>query len=120
MEIVLFKIRTRADIDEAEYERTFEEMVGIVSEVPGFVSIDGYAAEDGTEMAVAVFESAESLAHWRRLEEHVRTQERGREEFFEAYDITVATVSRHYSWDREGGRRPAFGEAEGPVDGSLT
>lgn len=120
MEIVLFKIRTRADIDADEYERTFEEMLGVVADVPGFVSIDGYAAEDGSEMAVAVFESAESLAHWRRLEEHVRTQERGREEFFDSYDITVATVSRHYSWDREGGRRPAFGEAEGPVDASPT
>ncbi len=27
MEIVLFKIRTRADIDQDEYERTFAEML---------------------------------------------------------------------------------------------
>lgn len=106
MEVVLFRIRTRADVDQAEYERTFEEMLGVVSDLPGFVSIDGYVAEDGSEMAVACFESPEALAAWRDQPEHVRTRDRGRQEFFEAYDITVATVSRHYAWQREGGRPP--------------
>src|SRR5439155_11629989 len=34
MEIVLFRARTRADIDAQEYEKTFEQMLELVSEIP--------------------------------------------------------------------------------------
>ena len=98
MEIVLFRARTRADIDAQEYENTFGQMLELVSEVPGFHRITGYAGEDGTELAVVEFESPETLAAWRDHAAHVRVQQRGREEFFAEYDITVATVSRQYNW----------------------
>ena len=98
MEIVLFRARTRADIDAQEYENTFGQMLELVSVVPGFHRITGYAGEDGTELAVVEFESPETLAAWRDHAAHVRVQQRGREEFFAEYDITVATVSRQYNW----------------------
>ena len=101
MEVVLFKIRRRPDIDLEEYERTFGEMLEIVSQMPGFKGIEGYAGEDGSELAVATFDSPEAIAAWRDEPEHTRTQERGRQEFFSAYDITIATVWRSYSWPPE-------------------
>jgi heme-degrading monooxygenase HmoA len=101
MEIVLFRNRTRPDVDTAEYERAFAEMYDRVSQLPGFISIDGYAGEDGTELAVARFDSREAVEQWRDDPEHVRTQARGRDEFFDAYDITIATVWRTYDWSRE-------------------
>jgi|1186.fasta_scaffold745767_2 heme-degrading monooxygenase HmoA len=107
MEIVLFSIRTREDIDQAEYERTFGEMLERVAEIPGFVDIRGYAGEDGSELALARFETAEAIAQWREQPDHVRTQERGRTEFFESYEITIATEWKHYAWSREAGRSSA-------------
>jgi heme-degrading monooxygenase HmoA len=98
MEIVLFRIRTRPDLNEQEYQRTFERMLKLVSEVPGFIGIEGFSGEDGSELAVARFDSPEALATWRDQPEHVHTRQRGREEFFAAYDITIATVTRHYDW----------------------
>jgi len=98
MEIVLFHIRTRPDINEQEYQRAFERMLKLVSEIQGFIGIEGFSAEDGSELAVARFDSPEAIATWRDQLEHVRTQQRGREEFFAAYDITIATVWRHYDW----------------------
>jgi heme-degrading monooxygenase HmoA len=98
MEIVLFHIRTRPDINEPEYQRTFERMLKLVSEILGFIGIEGFSGEDGSELAVARFDSPEAIKTWRDQPEHVRTRQRGREEFFTAYDITIATVSRHYDW----------------------
>ncbi|MDQ6615578.1 MAG: antibiotic biosynthesis monooxygenase [Actinomycetota bacterium] len=98
MEIVLFKIRPRVGRDDAEYERTFEQMYALVSAIPGFIGIDGYQGEDGSELAVARFESREAIAEWRDQPEHVRTQQRGRDEFFAGYEITIGTVWREYSW----------------------
>jgi heme-degrading monooxygenase HmoA len=100
MEIVLFKIRTRDDIDVAEYNATFESMLALVSEIPGFVDIAGYAGEDGSELAVARFENPQAIAEWRDQPQHAATRERGRAEFFESYDITIATVNRQYDWHR--------------------
>ncbi len=106
MKVVLFHIRTREDIDQAEYQRTFERMVELVSAVPGFRGIDGFAGEDGRELAVAWFDSAEALAEWKHQPEHVTTQERARSEFFSAYDITVAEVERQYGWPEKGAEVP--------------
>jgi heme-degrading monooxygenase HmoA len=59
--------------------------------MPGFISINGYAAEDGSGLAVVRFESEEALQAWKTHPEHMKTRARGREAFFESYKMTVAT-----------------------------
>jgi len=99
MVIVLFKFRLRADIDTAEWEQTFGRMVGLASEMPGFISIEPYGAEDGSGLAVVRFESEEALQAWKTHPEHVLTQERGREAFFDSYHMTVAgSIIREYDF----------------------
>jgi heme-degrading monooxygenase HmoA len=99
MVIVLFKFRLRADIDMAEFEQTFARMVGLASEMPGFISIETYGAEDGAGLAIARFESEEALQAWKTHPEHVQTQERGREDFFDSYHMTVsASIIREYDF----------------------
>lgn len=97
---VIFEIWARADVDETAYGDAFGEMVALVSDVPGFISIKGYAGEDGSELAVAKFETEEAIAAWRDHPDHVRTRDRGRNEFFDAYEITIAQVARGYHWTR--------------------
>jgi heme-degrading monooxygenase HmoA len=113
MEIVLFRIRTRSDIDQSAYEREFGRMLECASTVPGFVGIEGFAGEDGSELAVATFDSPEAVDAWREHPEHVLTRERGRAEFFSSYDITVTTVNRHYDWTEPARRAPEPGATAG-------
>lgn len=101
MEVVLFHITTRPDVDEAEYEAAFVRMMELVAQVPGFLGFDAFTGQDGSELAVARFEDEQALAAWRDQPEHVDTRRRGRQEFFAAYDITIATVNRHYAWSRQ-------------------
>lgn len=101
MVIVLFEHRLGADLDKAEWEQTFGQMVGLASSMPGFISINGYAAADGSGPSAAVvrFESEEALQTWKTNAEHVKTQARGREAFFESYKMTVATtIIREYDF----------------------
>jgi heme-degrading monooxygenase HmoA len=114
MHIVLFHIRTRPDLDEAAYEQAFEEMMAAVSTMPGFVSIGGFAGDDGSELAVVRFESEDAIRAWRNHPDHVRTRDRGREEFFDSYEITVAEVTRAYEW-RHGEPAPTFAVSEDSV-----
>jgi len=100
MLVVLFKIRARADVDEAAYEAAFLQMLDRVGQIRGYLGFESYTGEDGTELGVATFEDDIALADWREEPDHVATRRRGHDEFFEAYDITVATVGRHYAWSR--------------------
>jgi heme-degrading monooxygenase HmoA len=97
MVIALFEFRLRADIDVAEWEQTFERMVGLASEMPGLISIDGYDSPDGMRLAVVRYESDEALQAWKNHPEHAQAQARGREAFFDAYRVTVASsILREY------------------------
>lgn len=110
MVIALFEFRLRADIDVAEWEQTFGRMVALASEMPGFISVDGYASLDGMELAVARFESEEALRAWKNHPEHVLAQARGREAFFDAYKVTVASpVIREYEGQRTENAAPSSG-----------
>lgn len=110
MHIVLFHIHTRPDVDENAYGQAFEEMLATVAGVEGFISIEGFTGEDGSEMAVVKFESEAAIVAWRNHPDHARTRDRGREEFFESYEIAIAEVSRAYAW-RRGDPPPAFSAA---------
>jgi heme-degrading monooxygenase HmoA len=98
VKVVLFRIRLRDDIDAAAYQRIFERMFELVQTVPGFRGIDGYTGEDGSELAVAWFDSDEAIAEWKRQPEHLAAQEQARNEFFASYDITIADTDRQYEW----------------------
>jgi heme-degrading monooxygenase HmoA len=98
MVVVLFHIKLREDADTDEYEIASGRMVELASSIPGFLGIEGFTGEDGSELAVARFDSDDAVRAWRNHPEHLQTQEQGRAEFFAAYDITVAEVTRTYEW----------------------
>ena len=46
------------------------------------------------------FEDDESVAAWRNHVEHSAVRRRGHEEFYDWFEITVATSVRQYEWTR--------------------
>jgi heme-degrading monooxygenase HmoA len=96
--IVLFRAKVKEGVDLAEYEATFERMLELASAMPGFVGIEGFAAADGSELAVVRFESEETVEAWRNHPAHLATQQRGRDEYFDSFQITVASQIREYGF----------------------
>jgi heme-degrading monooxygenase HmoA len=95
MVLVVFRIKLAHDLRVTEYERTGERMVELVSSIPGFLGMD-YAEVEGGELLVVRFDSHESLKAWRNHPEHLEAQRRGKEEFFEDYQIEVCEIVRSY------------------------
>jgi heme-degrading monooxygenase HmoA len=97
--IVLFRIVPRADVDVDAYDRAYRDMVAEVETSPGFLQIEEYVAEDSShQLAVARFASVADVKTWRDNPEHVKTRDRGRNEFFLSYEITLAESGRSYGW----------------------
>lgn len=100
MIVAMASFKDRQGADHAELERTFDRMRELVTTIPGFVSYKSYTAEDGEELEVARFESEEALEAWRSFPEHVEAQQRGRDEFFDAYWVQVCVAIRQYRFER--------------------
>ena len=100
MVIVLIRTQVRSDVDAPAYDQLNARMEALVKDIPGFLSAKGYRSDDGDEISIIRFESAEALRRWREIPEHIEAQRRGKEEFFAAYDVEVCEVTRAYDFGR--------------------
>ena len=54
----------------------------------------------GERLTLVTFASEAAHERWRTDAVHRAAQQRGREEFYNAYDITVAGATRRHTWQR--------------------
>ena len=95
--MTVFRSRLRADSGD-EYRDTAARMEALARTMPGFLEFKVFTADDGERASIILFDTAEHQAAWRHHAEHVEAQRRGREAFYERYDITVAEVRRRSCW----------------------
>ena len=69
-------------------------MHAIVTNMPGFISVKMFTAEDGEVLALAEFDSLDALKAWEEHPAHVVAQQRGREEFFAEYCAQICSSIR--------------------------
>ncbi len=86
------------------YDVTNDRLSDLVAHQPGFLGMESVRADDGFGITVAYFETEEAIAAWKADVEHRDAQERGREEWYERYEVRVARVERAYGF-----RHPAPG-----------
>jgi heme-degrading monooxygenase HmoA len=91
--VVVFRSRLRPEA-EPDYER---RAVGI--DMPGFIAIKSFTADDGERVSIVEFDTAEHLAAWRDHAEHRVAQQQGRDRFYSEYSIQVCKVERTASFD---------------------
>ena len=91
--IAIFRTRMKPNVNMDEFFALHHRMNEIVTNMPGFVSVKLFRAEDGETLALAEFESLEALDAWRDHPEHVVARQRG-SEFFEDYNVKVCSMLR--------------------------
>jgi heme-degrading monooxygenase HmoA len=104
MVVVLFGTKMREDANLDEYRQRSRRMNELVRQIPGFISIKGFVADDGDEVSIARFESEDALDAWRSQPDHVETQHRAREAFYESYWVQVCKTLRDYEFSLGAGR----------------
>ena len=94
---VIFTTQRSADID--GYAEMSERMDALARQQPGFLGVESVSDGDrGITVSYWVDETA-SLA-WRQVAEHLLAQRLGRERWYDAYDLRVATVTRDQAFRR--------------------
>lgn len=110
MVIVIFrsKLTAAAGVD---FQAAGEEMMSLARQMPGFLDYRSYSGTDGERLTLVYWESAETLEAWRRHPQHALTQQKGREKWYEHYDMEVAQVLRESHFDRNARAAASAGPA---------
>lgn len=69
-------------------------MEELARETPGFFGIEGARGELG--VTICYWRSEEDVAAWSQNVEHLQAQRLGATDWYEAYRVRVATVTREY------------------------
>ncbi|MFM9136306.1 MAG: antibiotic biosynthesis monooxygenase family protein [bacterium] len=95
---VIFTTRRSDDLE--GYAEMAARMDELARQQPGFLGVDSVSSDDrGITVSYWVDEEA-SLA-WRAVAEHQLAQRLGRDRWYDAYDLRVATVTRAHHFDRD-------------------
>jgi heme-degrading monooxygenase HmoA len=100
--VTVFRSRRRPQA-ETLYRQLSQEMETKARAMPGFVDFKSFTAEDGEQVSVVTFATAEDQRAWREELSHREAQRRGRDELFAEYSIQVARCTRATQWSRPPG-----------------
>lgn len=97
---VIFTSVRNDDGDGGEgYGETAAEMHRLAAEQPGFLGVE--SARGGLGLTVSYWRTEEDARAWKRVAEHVEAQRRGRRDWYAAYEVRIATVTRAYGTRHE-------------------
>lgn len=91
---VIFSSQRRAE--EAGYGATADRMVELAAQQPGYLGVESVRGSDGFGITVSYWQSEEHILAWKRHVEHSLARERGRNEWYEHFELRVAKVERAY------------------------
>lgn len=81
-----------------EYDRSAEAMVELASKQPGFLGVESARGPDGFGITVSYWDSLEAIRNWKDVPPHLTIQARGKNTFYERYEVRVAIVERGYKF----------------------
>jgi glutathione S-transferase len=81
-----------------EYERSASAMVELAAQQPGFLGVESARGEDGFGITVSYWDSLEAIRAWKDVPAHALVQARGKESFYDRYEVRVCVVERGYKY----------------------
>ena len=94
---VIFSSQRTPSAEDA-YAAASSAMVELAAKQPGFLGIESARGADGFGITVSYWDSLEAIRHWKDVPAHAATQARGKNTFYERYEVRVAVVERGYKF----------------------
>tara|TARA_R110001592_G_scaffold275836_1_gene542953 strand:- start:972 stop:1283 length:312 start_codon:yes stop_codon:yes gene_type:complete len=91
---VIFTSTQSQDID--GYSEMAEKMENLAKQQTGFIEID--SARDDVGITVSYWESLEAIKNWKANTEHLLAQQKGREQWYNWYNVKICKVEREYEF----------------------
>ena len=86
----------RTDAETQQYAATSDRMEELAAQQPGYLGIESARDSGGQGITVSYWATEADAIAWKRVAEHQDAQRRGREAWYAAYTVRIATVHRDY------------------------
>ncbi len=86
----------RREGDGDDYGRTADRMVELAAQQTGYLGVESVRGADGLGITVSYWRDEAAILAWRRHAEHTLARERGRQQWYEHFELRVAKVERAY------------------------
>lgn len=96
---VIFSSMRSSGGDDA-YGTTAGRMEELAAVQPGYLGFESARSPDGLGISVSYWVDDAAARAWKQVAEHLVAQRRGAAEWYAAYRVRVATVTRDYGPDR--------------------
>jgi heme-degrading monooxygenase HmoA len=103
MYLTVFRNRKRPEMDDAAYQADNARMEELAAAQPGYISIKGFAAEDGELVSISLWETEAAAKAWGSHPEHAVVQARGRSDYYDSYTLYSCTDPKVRSYERPKG-----------------
>ena len=91
---VIFSAQRTAGDD--GYGDTAQRMVELAATMPGYLGVESTRDMEGFSITVSYWESEAAIAHWKADMDHRAAREKGRNRWYQHYELRVAKVERAY------------------------
>ncbi len=91
---------TRTGADDTGYFEMADRMEKLAAQQDGFLGTENARAESGISITLSYWRDEAAAQAWKRNTEHLAAQKLGREKWYEAFSLRVATVTRAYDFKR--------------------
>jgi heme-degrading monooxygenase HmoA len=78
------------------YAQIAARMVNLAEEQKGFLGMD--TARSGVGITVSYWKDLESIRNWKKHEEHLAAQEKGKRHWYQCYKVRICKVEREYGF----------------------
>ncbi len=92
-------IFTSTQTDDTEgYSEMAEKMETLARQQEGFIGIE--SARNTIGITVSYWESLEAIKNWKANTEHLLAQQKGREQWYNWYNVKICKVEREYEYEK--------------------
>ena len=99
-QVAVIFLSQRHDADAGGYAVAAAAMEALAAAQPGFRGVDSARGADGFGITVSWWADEAAALAWRTHADHAAIRDRGRADWYDAYEVAVATVGRSYAWPR--------------------
>ncbi|WP_127491604.1 antibiotic biosynthesis monooxygenase family protein [Paenibacillus glycanilyticus] len=84
------------------YGAMSDKMEELAAKQPGFLSVESVRDASGAGITISYWESLEAIQNWRQNGLHQVAQEKGKQAWYEIYNVKICKVERAYSYPAAG------------------
>lgn len=94
--VIFTSLRTAGDHG---YGAMANQMEALAAKQPGYLGIE--TARDELGITVSYWATEDDARAWKQVADHLGAQRLGRERWYAAYRVRIATVEREYGYERD-------------------